>query len=113
MDCIFCGIANKSVPTQLVHEDERVVAFRDLNPQAPTHLLIIPKAHYASIQDVPPEDLGIVGELVAVAQDLARERGIWPSGYRLVVNTGPQGGQTVGHLHVHLLAGRQMMWPPG
>ncbi len=113
MDCIFCGIAGGSVPATLVYEGERVVAFPDLNPQAPTHILIIPKAHYASIQDVPPADIGIVAELAAIAQELARARGIWPSGYRLVVNSGPQGGQTVGHLHVHLLAGRQMMWPPG
>ena len=113
MDCVFCGIANGTVPARLVHEGERVVAFQDLNPQAPTHVLIIPRAHYASIQDVPAAEFGIIGELTAVAQDLARARGIWPAGYRLVVNAGPDGGQTVGHLHVHLLAGRQMTWPPG
>lgn len=113
MDCIFCGIAQGSVPAALAYEGERVLAFSDLNPQAPTHLLIIPRKHYASIQDVPAEEIGIVGEIVTVAQDLARERGIWPGGYRLVVNAGQEGGQTVGHLHVHLLAGREMHWPPG
>lgn len=113
MDCIFCGIARGDVPATLVYDGERVVAFPDLNPQAPTHLLIIPRKHYASIQDVPEEELSIVGEIAAVAQELARARGIWPEGYRLVVNAGQDGGQTVGHLHVHLLAGRQMHWPPG
>ena len=113
MDCIFCGIAHGDVPAKLVYESERVVGFQDLNPQAPTHVLLIPRNHYASIQDVPAQDLGIVAELAAAAQELARARGIWPHGYRLVVNAGPDGGQTVGHLHVHLLAGRQMVWPPG
>lgn len=113
MDCIFCAIAEGKVGAQRVHETERALAFADLNPQAPTHLLIIPKKHYASIQDVPPAELPVVAELMEVAQELAKARRIWPDGYRLVVNAGPHGGQTVGHLHVHLLAGRQMVWPPG
>ena len=113
MDCIFCAIAAGEVPAQLVYETEHVVAFADLNAQAPTHLLIIPRRHYASVQDVPPAEIGIVGELMVAAQEVARERRIWPNGYRLVINAGPDGGQTVQHLHVHFLAGRQMVWPPG
>lgn len=113
MDCIFCAIARGEMGTQLVFENEHVVAFEDLHPQAPTHILVIPRRHYASLQDVPPEDLPIVQELAAAAQELARERRIWPSGYRLVVNAGSEGGQTVSHLHLHLLGGRQMVWPPG
>jgi len=113
LDCIFCAIAAGEIPSQLVYETEHVVAFADLNGQAPTHLLIIPRRHYASLQDVPAEEIGIVGELMQAAQELARERRIWPNGYRLVINAGPNGGQTVQHLHVHFLAGRQMVWPPG
>ena len=113
MDCIFCAIARGEMGTQLVYEDQDVVAFEDLHPQAPTHILVIPRRHYGSLQDVPPEDVGIVAGLVRAAQELAVQRRIWPSGYRLVVNSGPEGGQTVSHLHLHLLGGRQMVWPPG
>ena len=113
MDCIFCAIARGEMGTQLVYEDQDVVAFEDLHPQAPNHILVIPRRHYGSLQDVPPEDLGIVAGLARAAQELAVQRRIWPSGYRLVVNSGPEGGQTVSHLHLHLLGGRQMVWPPG
>ena len=113
MDCIFCAIARGEMGTKLIYEDPDVVAFDDLHPQAPTHILIIPRRHYASLQEVPAEELVIVERLAAAAQELARQRRIWPAGYRLVVNSGPQGGQTVGHLHLHLLGGRQMVWPPG
>jgi len=113
VDCIFCAIARGEMGTKLIYEDRDVVAFEDLHPQASTHILVIPRRHYPSLQDVPAEDLGIVARLAAAAQDLARERRIWPSGYRLVVNSGPEGGQTVAHLHLHLLGGRQMVWPPG
>lgn len=113
MDCIFCAIARGEMGTKLIYEDPHVVAFEDLHPQAPTHILIIPRQHYPSLQAVPAEELGIVARLAAVAQELAAERRIWPTGYRLVVNSGPAGGQTVSHLHLHLLGGRQMVWPPG
>jgi len=113
LDCVFCAIARGELPTKLVYETPDVVAFEDLNPQAPTHILIIPRRHYASLQDVPAAEIGILPALVAAAQELAVERRIWPEGYRLVVNTGPAGGQTVPHLHLHLLGGRQVVWPPG
>ena len=113
MDCIFCAIARGEMGAKLIYEDEDVVAFEDLHPQAPTHILVIPRRHYGALQEVPAEEIGIVAHLAAAAQDLATQRRIWPSGYRLVVNTGPEGGQTVGHLHLHLLGGRQMVWPPG
>ena len=113
MDCIFCAIARGELGTKLIYENEDVVAFEDLSPQAPTHILVIPRRHYPSLQDVPKDEIGIVARLAAAAQELAAERRIWPSGYRLVVNSGSEGGQTVSHLHLHVLGGRQMVWPPG
>lgn len=112
-DCIFCRIATGQLPATFEYEDERIVAFRDLNPQAPVHVLVIPRQHYGSIHDVPTRDSAIVGELTEAARRIAERLGVWPGGYRLVFNTGPDGGQTVGHLHMHLLGGRQMVWPPG
>lgn len=110
-DCLFCRIASGEVPAQVVKHNERLVAFRDINPQAPTHVLVIPTRHVASLNDV--SDGGVVGEMLLFARDLAKELGIAQQGYRVVVNTNPDGGQTVFHLHLHLLGGRPMHWPPG
>ncbi len=110
-ECIFCKIAAGEIRAAVVYRDDRVIAIEDLNPQAPTHLLVMPVAHYDTLADAA-EDGRLTSALVAVASRLGRERG-GARGFRLVVNTGPQGGQTVGHVHVHVLAGRAMTWPPG
>ena len=112
-DCIFCKIINKEIPASLVYEDEEIVAFNDINPKAPIHILLIPKQHFASLKDIPPEKKQILSELLFRARLLAEEKGIADSGYRLVLNTGKDSGQEVGHLHLHLLGGRRMGWPPG
>jgi len=106
--CLFCKIAAKQIPASLVHEDDLVVAFRDIAPQVPTHVLIVPKAHLAGLDALQPEHKELVGHIALVAQRLAGELGIATSGYRLVANCGPDAGQTVFHLHFHLLGGRQM-----
>lgn len=113
MECIFCKIVKKEIPAAVVYEDEDVLAFKDINPQAPIHLLIIPKNHLSSIMEVDEDSSDIVKKIVKVAQSLARENNIDKKGFRLVVNTGDDGGQTVHHLHFHLLGGRFMTWPPG
>ena len=110
-DCIFCKIANGEIPTDFVYNDDKVVAFKDLNPQAPVHVLIIPKAHYTSSAAV--DDKSVWSDLMTGAVNVARELGLEKDGYRMVINTGEQGGQTVPHLHLHLLAGRNLGWPPG
>ena len=110
-DCIFCKIANGEIPTEKVFENQKVIAFRDLNPQAPTHILVIPKKHFESSSHV--EDESIFGDLVGSAVKIAKDLGLDQNGYRMVINTGEQGGQTVPHLHLHLLAGRNLGWPPG
>jgi histidine triad (HIT) family protein len=111
-DCLFCRIVAGTIPAQRLHEDEHTLAFIDIHPQAPKHLLIIPKQHVTSIAHATEADTPVLGHLMAVAAKLAREQGL-DSGYRVVVNTGPDGGQTVDHLHLHLLGGRHMNWPPG
>jgi histidine triad (HIT) family protein len=111
-DCIFCKIGSGEVPATVVYRDDDVVAIEDLNPQAPTHLLVMPIEHHASVVEASSIDAALAARLIAVASKLGRERG-GESGFRLVVNTGPHGGQTVGHVHVHVLAGRRMTWPPG
>jgi histidine triad (HIT) family protein len=111
-DCLFCRIVAGSIPATRVYEDEDLIAFADIHPQAPTHLLIIPKKHIASLATAASEDAPLLGRLLAAASDLARSKGL-ADGYRVVVNTGDDGGQTVHHLHLHLLGGRQMTWPPG
>jgi histidine triad (HIT) family protein len=112
-DCIFCKIAKGEIPATLVYQDKRVIAIEDLNPQAPTHLLVMPVAHYDTIwAAVNAADDVLGASLLEVASRLGNERG-GVAGYRLVVNSGPQGGQTVGHVHIHVLAGRHMTWPPG
>ena len=110
-DCLFCRIVRKEIPASMVHESDDCIAFRDIDPQAPVHILVIPREHIASLNDVG--DAAIVGRLTAVATNIARSEGIAESGYRTVVNTNRDGGQTVSHLHLHLLGGRAMTWPPG
>ena len=110
--CIFCRIAAEELPADRVFEDSGCIAFRDIAPKAPVHVLVIPRQHFSSLDAVPAEGASAVGHLVLVARDLARRLGL-TDGYRLVVNTGPAGGQTVDHLHVHLLGGRDLQWPPG
>lgn len=111
-DCLFCAIAEGDIPADIVRADDRVIAFRDINPQAPVHILVIPRAHYANAGDLAAADTGLLGELVAFATGVAEEEGL-ERGYRLVVNTGEDGGQTVDHVHIHLLGGRHLTWPPG
>ena len=113
MDCIFCKIARKEIPAHIAFENERVIAFHDLFPQAPIHLLVIPKAHYDSLNDVPASDAALLGELISVATAIAREQGVADDGYRVVMNCNKDGGQSVGHIHLHLLGGRPLSWPPG
>jgi len=112
-DCIFCRISEGAIPATLVHADPDIIAFRDIDPQAPTHVLVIPRRHVGSANDLEASDTELVGRLVVVARSIARTEGIAESGYRLVVNTGADGGQSVGHLHLHLLGGRGLAWPPG
>ena len=111
-DCLFCKIALKQIPAKIVYEDPEIFAFEDIGPQAPTHLLICPRKHLSSLQDAAPEDASMLGRLQLVATKLAGERNL-RDGFRTVVNTGEHGGQSVPHLHVHLLGGRSMRWPPG
>lgn len=113
MDCIFCKIINKEIPAEVVYEDERILAFKDINPEAPTHILIIPKKHIPTLLDLQPEDSDIVGHIVLTANKLASEYGLAEQGYRLVSNCKEQAGQTVFHIHFHLLGGRPFAWPPG
>ena len=108
MDCIFCRIISGDIPSDILYQDEQVVAFRDINPKAPVHLLLVPRKHIESLAELSEDEASIMGHLVAVANRLAREAGISDKGYRLVVNSGPEGGQEVPHLHLHLLGGRQM-----
>lgn len=113
-DCIFCKIASGEIPAKKLYEDEDAIAFADIDPKAPVHTLIIPRKHIASLAEVEdtPEGKHLLGHLHSVANRLAQQQGLG-NGYRIVINTGPDGGQTVGHLHLHLLGGRQMHWPPG
>ena len=111
-DCLFCAIARREVAADVVHDGDDTIAIRDINPQAPTHILVIPRRHVASVHELREEDAATWMRLLQVAQDLAESEGIG-GGYRLVANVGRGGGQTVDHLHLHLLGGRQMTWPPG
>ena len=110
-DCIFCKIANKEIESKLWHEDDLCVAFNDLNPQAPIHILVIPKQHIATLNDL--QDPALAGHIISVATKLAKQLGHSDDGYRLNWNCNQAGGQEVYHIHLHLLAGRQMTWPPG
>jgi histidine triad (HIT) family protein len=112
-DCIFCKIINKEIPATTVYQDDKIIAFEDINPKAPVHILIIPKQHFASLNDIPNEKKDLIGHLLLKAKEIAAEKGIAEKGYRLVLNTGRDSGQDVHHIHFHLLGGRQMSWPPG
>ena len=111
-DCIFCRIAAGEIPSNKLYEDDQLLAFYDLDPQAPTHFLVIPKAHIASAAEITPQNSAVVAHIYEVIARLAAELGL-EQGFRVVTNCGPQGGQTVPHLHCHVLAGRDMTWPPG
>jgi len=110
-DCLFCRIVRKEIPAAIVSENEHCIAFNDIGPQAPTHVLVIPKTHFASLNDVA--DPQVVSRMFAMAQEIAKAKGFDVAGYRTVINTKDDGGQTVHHLHLHVLAGRRMKWPPG
>ena len=112
-DCLFCKMASGEIKPDIVFEDDDVLAFRDINPQAPTHVLIIPKKHIASINDIQSEDEALVGKLYKAAKTIAKQEGFSEKGYRVVMNCGEDAGQTVFHIHLHLLGGRQLTWPPG
>jgi histidine triad (HIT) family protein len=111
-DCLFCKIAKKEIPSTLELENESVIAFRDINPQAPTHILVVPKKHISRISEVASEDRALIGDLVLYAKEIAMQNDL-EEGYRLVFNNGPEAGQTVFHIHLHVLGGRRMKWPPG
>ena len=110
-DCLFCKIIEKKIPASLVYEDDRVIAFSDINPQAPTHILVLPKRHIDTLNDISTEDDQLIGELVRRAMTIAKDRNI--SSFRTVFNTNREAGQSVFHIHLHLLGGRPMHWPPG
>ena len=112
-DCLFCKIIKREIPASIVYEDDRLLAFNDLNPQASTHVLVVPKRHIASLNDLTPDDDQIVGEIVRRAAAIAKQRGISAGGFRTVFNTNREAGQTVFHIHLHLIGGRTMHWPPG
>lgn len=112
-DCLFCKIAKGEVPSTKVYEDERVYAFLDIAPQAPKHIVIIPKEHIGSANEICDDNMSVVGYVFAAAAKIAKEQGFAEAGYRIVNNCGKDGGQTVGHLHFHMLAGRLLGWPPG
>lgn len=110
---IFKKIINKEIPAQIVHEDELCLAFRDIQPQAPVHILIIPKKEIVSMADLTPEDKNVMGHMLVTASEIAQKEGLSQNGYRLVINTNRDGGQSVYHLHMHILGGRPLSWPPG
>jgi|SRR6187399_1534054 len=111
--CLFCRIVDGEIPADFVYDDDLVLAFRDINPKAPTHILLIPRQHMDSAADLAETDAAMLGRLFAVAAQIARDAGIAERGFRLVTNSGPAAGQSVDHLHFHLLGGRSMGWPPG
>jgi len=113
MDCLFCRIAEKKIPARIIHEDELAVAFEDVNPQAPVHFLVIPKKHIATLLDFGAEDDALMGHLYRLAAKLAAQKGIAQSGFRTLVNCNRDAGQSVFHIHLHVLGGRAMAWPPG
>jgi histidine triad (HIT) family protein len=112
-DCLFCKIVGGQIPATIVLRTERVTVFRDINPQLPTHVLIVPNQHVANTEALEPDHDALVGEVVRTAREVARTEGLSERGYRLVINTGPDAQNSVAHLHVHLLGGRAMQWPPG
>ena len=112
-ECLFCNIMNDDIPADIIAQTESALAFRDINPQASTHVLIIPKKHIASTRELNKENIQYLSEMALLANKVSEEEDINKNGYRWVVNTGDDGGQTVGHIHLHLIGGRQMQWPPG
>ena len=112
-DCLFCKMVTGEIQPDVVYEDEDVLAFRDVNPQAPTHVLVIPRSHIATTNDLDEDSVGLIGKLYLAAQRVAAHEGIAERGYRTVVNCNPEAGQSVYHIHLHLLGGRPMNWPPG
>lgn len=112
-ECLFCGIVKGDIKGNLVYQDNSVVAFKDINPKAPVHLLIVPRKHIATLLDLQQEDTSLIGDVFNAANQLARDQGIAKNGFRVVVNCGAGAGQSVFHLHFHLLGGRPMVWPPG
>lgn len=112
-NCIFCKIAAGEIPVEFEYEDDEVVAFKDINPQAPIHLLIIPRLHIPRAGDIPQDRGSLLGRMANAAKELAMKHNVYDEGYRMVINSGDNGGQTVYHLHMHFLAGRFMKWPPG
>jgi histidine triad (HIT) family protein len=113
-DCLFCKIAAGKIPADKVYEDDRALVFKDISPQAPVHLLAIPKEHYASVHEIPPQEAGaLLGSIAGALRAALRATGLDEDGYRLVVNSGETAGQAVGHLHFHVLGGRRLGWPPG
>ncbi len=112
-DCIFCKIADKKIPAKIIYEDDLSLAFEDITPQAPVHILIIPKKHISTTLEISGEDSALIGHLVRTAAKIAKDKGIAENGFRLVMNTNADAGQTVFHIHLHLLGGRAMHWPPG
>ncbi|HMW84194.1 MAG: histidine triad nucleotide-binding protein [Pseudomonadales bacterium] len=113
MNCLFCKIASGEIATQLVHEDDEIVAFNDINPQAPQHILLIPRRHITTLNDLEADDTLLMGRMIQTATQLAKRLGFADTGFRTLFNCNQQGGQSVYHIHLHLLAGRQMRWPPG
>jgi len=111
--CLFCRIARRELPARILFETGRVLAFEDIRPKAPVHVLVIPKLHFASLNDAPDGSEDLLGELLAAARRAAREKGVAETGYRVVLNTGPDSGQEVPHIHFHVLGGRPLHWPPG
>jgi len=112
-DCLFCKIARNEIPAKLVFEDEEVVAFDDINPQAPVHVLVVPRRHIPSLNDLTPGDDALVGKMSRIAAQIAKDRGVAEPGWRSVVNVNREGGQLVFHVHMHCMGGRPMFWPPG
>jgi histidine triad (HIT) family protein len=112
-DCLFCKMVKGEIKQNLVMQDDQLIAFRDINPQASTHILVVPRKHISTLNDLMPIDTGIVEKMVLAAREIAKQEGIAASGYRLVMNCNQSGGQTVFHIHLHLLGGRAMKWPPG
>ncbi|WP_019593853.1 histidine triad nucleotide-binding protein [Thioalkalivibrio sp. ALM2T] len=112
-DCVFCKIVAGEIPARVVFEDDAVLAFEDLNPQAPEHVLVIPKTHIATLNDLSAAEAPVIGQMAQAAAEIARDRGFAENGYRTVMNCNDHGGQTVYHIHMHVLAGRALSWPPG
>ncbi len=112
-ECLFCKIANKEIPSNIVYEDEKILVFKDINPEAPVHILIIPKMHINSVQDINESNSNVISHIFAIIPKLAKDLDVDEKGFRVVSNIGEQGGQTVKHLHFHMLGGRNLSWPPG